>query len=50
MVVLYFVLGTTIIFRAPAMRNIPERYAIAFGVLLIAYGFYRAYKLYRRYF
>ena len=50
MVVLYFVLGTTIIFRAPTMRNIPERYAIAFGVLLIAYGFYRAYKLYRRYF
>ena len=50
MVVLYFILGTTIIFRAPQMRNIPERYAIGFGVFLILYGIFRAYKLYRKYF
>lgn len=50
MVVLYIVLGTTIIFRAPLMRNIPEHYARAFGVLLILYGIYRAYQLYRRFF
>jgi hypothetical protein len=50
MVVLYFVLGTTIIFRSSSMRNIPQEYAVGFGILLILYGIYRAYKLYRRYF
>jgi hypothetical protein len=50
MVVLYIVIGTTIIFKAPRMQNIPEHYAIGFGVLLILYGFFRAYKVYRKYF
>jgi hypothetical protein len=50
MVVLYIVIGTTIIFRAPRMPNIPEHLAVGFGVLLIVYGFFRAYKVYRKYF
>jgi hypothetical protein len=50
MVVLYFIIGTTIIFRAPEMRNIPQHYAIIFGILLILYGIFRAYKLYQKYF
>jgi uncharacterized protein YacL len=50
MVVLYMVIGTTIIFRAPEMRNIPEVYAVVIGVLLILYGFFRGYKLYRKHF
>lgn len=48
MVVLYFILGTTIIFYAP--ERIPEQYAKGFGLLLFAYGFFRAYKYYRKYF
>ena len=50
MVVLYIVFGTTIIFKAQDMRNIPVPYAITLGVFLIFYGFLRAYKLYRKYF
>ncbi len=50
MVVLYFVIGTTIIIKAPDMRDIPEPFALIFGIFLIFYGFLRAYKLYRRYF
>ena len=50
MVVLYFVIGTTIIIKAPEMREIPEPYALIFGVFLIFYGFIRAYKVYRKYF
>ena len=48
MVVLYFILGTTFIFYRP--EQIPEQYAIPFGLLLYAYGLFRAYKYYRKYF
>lgn len=48
MVVLYFILGTTFIFYAP--ERIPEQYATPFGILLFAYGFFRGYKYYRKYF
>jgi hypothetical protein len=48
MVVLYLILGTTFLFYAP--ERIPEQYAKPFGVLLYLYGFFRAYKYYRRYF
>ena len=45
MVVLYFILGTTFIF----LEQVPGTYAKPFGVLLYAYGLFRAYKLYRKY-
>lgn len=47
MVVLYLILGTTFIIYAP--EHIPEEYARPFGLLLIAYGVFRAYKYYRKY-
>jgi hypothetical protein len=50
MVVLYLVLGTTIILQAHRMSNIPENTARMFGVVLILYGLFRAYKVYLRYF
>ncbi len=48
MVVLYITLGTTIIFKAHLMTNIPEPTARTFGVILILYGLFRAYKIFRR--
>lgn len=48
MVVLYFLLGTTFIFFIPEER-IPQSYALPFGIILFLYGFYRAYKYYRKY-
>ena len=48
MVVLYFILGTTFIFFTP--ERIPEQYALPFGILLFVYGFFRAYKYYKKYF
>ncbi len=50
MVVLYIALGTTIIFRPPWMKNIPEQPARILGITLILYGLFRAWKVYRRYF
>ncbi|MEX2232356.1 MAG: hypothetical protein WD824_09360 [Cyclobacteriaceae bacterium] len=48
MVVLYFILGTTFIFYTP--EKIPEQYAKHFGILLYAFGSFRAFKYYRKYF
>jgi hypothetical protein len=50
MVVLYMGLGTTIIFNAAQVPNVPPLYAQIFGVLLIVYGIFRGLNLYRRYF
>ena len=47
-VVLYFILGTTFIFFIP--EGIPTQYAIPFGLLLYAYGLFRAYRYYRKYY
>jgi hypothetical protein len=50
MVVLYIALGTTIIIKADDQETFPPNYAVIFGVTLILYGFFRAYKVYRNYF
>jgi hypothetical protein len=47
MVVLYITLGTTIIFKAAHIPNIPPAYAQIFGIMLIFYGIFRGYKVYR---
>lgn len=49
MVVLYIGLGTTIIFKAAQVPNIPTLYAQIFGVLLIVYGIFRGYMAYQKY-
>jgi hypothetical protein len=48
MVVLYFAIGTTFIFFNPG--TIPEQYAKPFGLLLYAYGLFRGYTYYKKYF
>ena len=48
MVVLYFILGTTFIFYVP--EGILGQYAKPFGLLLYAYGLFRAYKYYRKFY
>ena len=50
MVVLYMGLGTTIIFNAAQVPNVPPLYAQIFGVLLIVYSIFRGFNLYRKYF
>ena len=50
MVVLYIAFGTTIIFKAGDIEWMRERYAQAFGGILILYGLFRAYNLYRRFY
>jgi hypothetical protein len=50
MVVLYVIVGTTIIFKAKSIGNIPSSYALILGVFLIFYGLFRGYKIFRDYF
>jgi hypothetical protein len=50
MVVLYIGIGTTIVFKASYVPNIPVQYAQWFGALLIVYGIFRGYKVYRKHF
>jgi hypothetical protein len=50
MVVLYVIVGTTIIFKAQNIGNIPSSYALILGVFLIVYGLFRGYKVFRDYF
>jgi hypothetical protein len=48
MVVLYIALGTTIIFKAAQIPNVPPLYAQIFGFVLILYGIFRGYNVYRK--
>jgi hypothetical protein len=50
MAVLYIVIGTAILLRSPVFFNLPGRYSWMLGLLLIAYGIFRGYKVYQRYF
>jgi hypothetical protein len=50
MVVLYIALGTTIILKSSEQTVVEEKYAVIFGSVLIVYGLFRAYKVYRTHF
>jgi hypothetical protein len=47
MVVLYVALGTTIIIKSRQQTVVEPKYAVVFGSVLILYGFFRAFKVYR---
>ncbi len=50
MVVLYIALGTTIIIKSSQQALVEPKYAVIFGSVLILYGFFRAFKVYRTYY
>ena len=50
MVILYLVLGIAIIINGMNVLTISQDYARVLGVMLVLYGIFRGYKLYRRYF
>ncbi|HEY9005312.1 hypothetical protein [Ohtaekwangia sp.] len=49
MAVAYIGIGAAVITR-PDIINIHGPYALPLGILLIAYGLFRAFKVYQRYF
>lgn len=50
MALVYVALGTFMIISGTSSFNIPTRYAVPFGVLLVAYGTFRGYRIIHQYF
>lgn len=48
-VVLYFVFGTLLIFKYSIWQEVPNFSLVAFGVVVILYGVFRAYRTYRNF-
>ncbi|AYB32918.1 hypothetical protein D4L85_21080 [Chryseolinea soli] len=50
MAVVYVALGVAVAWRADKMFNIPPSYTLLLGSIMIAYGLFRGYGVYRKYF
>ena len=50
MSLLYVALGIGILSKSDALALLPKKIAIPLGCILIAYGLFRGYRVYRRYF
>ncbi len=50
MTVVYIVTGVIILIRGKEAFNIQDAYSLPLGSLLIAYGFFRGYKVFEKYF
>ena len=47
---IYIIVGALILTNSTAMAGIPRQYALPFGSLLMAYGLFRGYRVYTKYF
>jgi hypothetical protein len=50
MAVVYVLLGVAVAWRADQMFRIPPSYTLPLGVIMIVYGLFRGYGVYRKYF
>lgn len=50
MVLGYIAIGVTMVLPSSRVFNLPRMYAVPLGILMIAYGIFRGYKLYQRHF
>jgi hypothetical protein len=48
MAIVYVLLGIAILWRSEQLFHIPESYSIPLGIILIAYGIIRGYRVYQR--
>ena len=48
--IIYVAMGIAIALRSEEMFNLSSKYSLALGGLLIAYGIYRGYRVFSRYF
>ena len=48
MAIVYVLLGIAILWRSEQLFHIPETYSIPLGIILIAYGIIRGYRVYQR--
>jgi hypothetical protein len=50
MALAYIGIGAMFIARSETVFHVPGEYAVPLGILLIAYGLFRGYKVYQRFF
>jgi hypothetical protein len=50
MCVVYVILGAGIIWAPKDIINSPSKYSVPMGTILIAYGLFRGYRIYLKYF
>lgn len=50
MAIIYVAMGILVIWRSTEMFNIPHQYILPLGGSLIAYGLFRAWRIYSRHF
>ena len=50
MAIVYIAMGILVIWRSTGLFNIPHQYILPLGGALIAYGLFRAYRVYSRHF
>ncbi|GHN01310.1 hypothetical protein WSM22_27990 [Cytophagales bacterium WSM2-2] len=50
MCVLYLLIGAAMITGSSLFNNVPRRYALVMGAIMIVYGLFRGYRVYSKYF
>jgi hypothetical protein len=50
MSIVYVTVGALVIWRAVELFHIPNQYSLPLGSMLIAYGLFRTYRVYQKYF
>jgi hypothetical protein len=48
--VVYMLLGAAMIWGSKEVFNVQSKYSLPMGSILIAYGFFRGYRVYQKYF
>ncbi len=50
MSLIYLMLGAVMIGGSPFFSNIPRKYTLIMGVIMVVYGLFRGYRTYQKYF
>jgi len=50
MCLIYILLGVAMITGSPLFSNIPKKYTLVMGAIMIVYGLFRGYRVYTKYF
>jgi len=50
MALVYVIVGVLVIMHSSTLFNIPSPYSLPIGLMLVAYGAFRGYRVYTKYF
>jgi hypothetical protein len=50
MALVYLTIGIAILWKSDELFNMPSSYSLPLGIVMTAYGVYRGYRVYQKYF